>query len=55
MGKVLDAYGWGIWQFVPIVFALIGAALMSRLWRAVPGSHHGAPSKAKAEGEVAAA
>ena len=49
MGKLLDAYGWGIWQFAPIPFALVGAALMSRLWRALPGSHLGAPVKIEAK------
>ena len=46
MGKLLDKYGWGVWQFAPIPFAILGAWLMSRLWNALPGrgGHGGGPS-----------
>ncbi len=37
LGKLLDTKGWGIWPFVPIPFALAGAAIMSRLWNVLPG------------------
>ncbi|HVY49278.1 MAG TPA: MFS transporter [Minicystis sp.] len=43
VGRLIDRAGWGAWPFAPVPFALAGAALMSRLWNAVPGrSHHGA-------------
>jgi OPA family glycerol-3-phosphate transporter-like MFS transporter len=37
MGKVLDNWGWGAWPWVPIPFAIIGAALIARLWNVTPG------------------
>jgi OPA family glycerol-3-phosphate transporter-like MFS transporter len=37
MGQLLDHYGWKIWASAPIVFALIGFILISRLWNVVPG------------------
>ncbi len=40
MGKLLDLFGWGIWQLAPIPFALAGAVLMARLWNVLPA---GAP------------
>jgi len=30
-------WGWGAWIVAPIPFALLGAAIMSRLWNATPG------------------
>ena len=37
MGWVLDTWGWKAWQWWPIPFALVGAAIMSTLWNVVPG------------------
>jgi MFS transporter, OPA family, glycerol-3-phosphate transporter len=36
MGRLLDKYGWSVWQFAPIPFAIVGAVVMSRLWNALP-------------------
>jgi MFS transporter, OPA family, glycerol-3-phosphate transporter len=36
MGKVLDRWGWGVWAWVPIPFALMGAAVISSIWNATP-------------------
>jgi OPA family glycerol-3-phosphate transporter-like MFS transporter len=47
VGRMIDAYGWSVWPFAPIPFALVGALLMARLWNALPGSHHGAPAAAR--------
>ena len=37
MGRLLDGYGWKVWAFAPIVFALIGSVLISTLWNVRPG------------------
>lgn len=37
MGKLLDGYGWKVWAFAPIAFALIGCAIISQLWNVRPG------------------
>jgi OPA family glycerol-3-phosphate transporter-like MFS transporter len=37
MGKVLDRWGWDAWAWVPIPFALLGAAVISSIWNATPG------------------
>jgi OPA family glycerol-3-phosphate transporter-like MFS transporter len=37
MGKVLDAWGWSAWAWVPIPFAIVGALIMSTLWNVTPG------------------
>ena len=37
VGSVLDGYGWGAWPWIPIPFALAGAALMATLWNVAPG------------------
>ena len=36
MGFVLDTWGWKAWQWVPIPFAILGAALMVTLWNVKP-------------------
>ncbi len=36
MGSLLDAYGWGVWGPSMVIFAVIGAVLMLRLWNTVP-------------------
>lgn len=38
MGRLLDTLGWGAWAYSIMGFAVIGAFLMTRLWRAVPSS-----------------
>jgi OPA family glycerol-3-phosphate transporter-like MFS transporter len=38
MGHLLDTLGWGAWAYSIMGFAVIGALLMTRLWRAVPSS-----------------
>jgi OPA family glycerol-3-phosphate transporter-like MFS transporter len=49
LGGLIDAYGWGVWAFVPVPFAIVGALVMRTLWHAMPGaSHHGgAPAESK--------
>lgn len=37
MGKVLDAWSWSAWAWVPIPFAVMGAIIMSTLWNVTPG------------------
>ena len=37
MGKMLDGYGWQVWAWAPIPFALIGCAVISTLWNVRPG------------------
>jgi len=37
MGWVLDHWGWSAWPWVPIPFALAGAAVISQLWNVTPG------------------
>jgi OPA family glycerol-3-phosphate transporter-like MFS transporter len=37
VGVVLDTWGWHAWQWAPIPFACIGAALMGSLWNVAPG------------------
>jgi OPA family glycerol-3-phosphate transporter-like MFS transporter len=37
MGTLLDGYGWKVWAFAPVVFALIGCAIISQLWNVRPG------------------
>ena len=37
MGHLLDRFGWKIWASAPILFALIGFALIARLWNVIPG------------------
>jgi len=39
MGYVIDHYGWGAWQWTPILPAVIGALLISTLWNASPSGH----------------
>jgi OPA family glycerol-3-phosphate transporter-like MFS transporter len=48
LGRLIDAYGWSVWPFVPIPFAIIGALVMRTLWNAMPGAsaHGGAPKPA---------
>ncbi|HJZ84536.1 MAG TPA: MFS transporter [Polyangia bacterium] len=52
MGRLLDTYGWSVWQLAPLPFALAGALLMSRLWNALPaarlaaGEHASKPAAA---------
>jgi OPA family glycerol-3-phosphate transporter-like MFS transporter len=36
MGRLLDAYGWGVWGPTMIGFSAIGAVLMLFLWNARP-------------------
>jgi OPA family glycerol-3-phosphate transporter-like MFS transporter len=36
MGWVLDHWGWSAWPWVPVPFALIGAAIISQLWNVSP-------------------
>lgn len=53
MGRLLDRYKivgqpgaeFDVWPIMPLVFAVLGALIISRLWHALPGrSAHGAPS-----------
>ena len=46
MGRLLDAYGWSVWQWAPLPFALAGALLMSRLWNVLPKGAVSAPPSA---------
>jgi len=48
MGRLLDRYGWSVWQLFPIPFAIAGAVLMSTLWNARPG-RVATPAPAEAE------
>jgi OPA family glycerol-3-phosphate transporter-like MFS transporter len=36
MGRLLDTYGWNVWLFAPVPFAVLGALVMSRLWNVLP-------------------
>jgi OPA family glycerol-3-phosphate transporter-like MFS transporter len=36
VGAITTRYGWEIWKLWPIPFALIGAAVMARLWNVTP-------------------
>lgn len=36
LGKLLDLYGYKIWPFVPIPFALLGSLLIATLWNVKP-------------------
>ncbi len=40
LGGVLDKYGWGVWTWVIIPFAVVGALLMTRLWNETPLRRH---------------
>jgi OPA family glycerol-3-phosphate transporter-like MFS transporter len=40
LGALLDAYKWGIWPYALLPFAVVGGALMVRLWNAKPGTAH---------------
>jgi OPA family glycerol-3-phosphate transporter-like MFS transporter len=51
MGWVLDHWGWGAWPFVPIPFALAGAAIIAQLWNVTPGKKN-TPVEAIAEAEA---
>lgn len=37
MGKLLDSYGWKVWALAPVIFALIGCAVIAQLWNVRPG------------------
>jgi OPA family glycerol-3-phosphate transporter-like MFS transporter len=37
MGKILDRWHWGVWAWVPVPFAIMGALIMSTLWNTTPG------------------
>ncbi len=37
VGRLLDRFGWSVWQLFPIPFAMAGALLMATLWNARPG------------------
>lgn len=36
MGYLLDRFGWEVWPFAPVPFAILGAALMTTLWNVTP-------------------
>ncbi len=36
VGAITTYWGWGMWHYAPIPFALLGAFVMSRLWNVVP-------------------
>jgi OPA family glycerol-3-phosphate transporter-like MFS transporter len=36
VGAITTRYGWEVWKLWPIPFALIGAAVMARLWNVTP-------------------
>jgi OPA family glycerol-3-phosphate transporter-like MFS transporter len=46
MGWVLDHPGWTAWPWVPIPFALVGAAIISQLWNVSPRRAASAPKAA---------
>lgn len=46
VGRLLDRFGWSVWQLFPIPFALVGAVLMSRLWNVRPGRVAEPPAEA---------
>src|SRR5262249_12320740 len=52
MGRLLDTYGWSVWQFAPLPFALAGALLMSRLWNALPAARLAAGRQARGRDPV---
>lgn len=43
MGRMLDSYGWGVWTWSVLPFALLGAAIAASLWNAVPRRRASAP------------
>ena len=47
MGRMLDAYGWGVWTWAVLPFALIGAAIAASLWNTLP-SRRATPSASPA-------
>ncbi len=53
LGGILDKWGWGVWPFAPVPFALFGALVMRRLWHALPGGSHGAPAPVAAAAKPA--
>ena len=40
MGRMLDAYGWSVWTWAVLPFAIVGALLASRLWNTLPKGAH---------------
>ena len=36
LALIIDKNGWGLWPWLPVPFALIGAALMGSLWKSPP-------------------
>ena len=37
LGYLIKTYGWGIWTYSIIPFAIMGGLLMLRIWNAKPG------------------
>jgi OPA family glycerol-3-phosphate transporter-like MFS transporter len=48
MGRLLDRFGWSVWQVAPIPFAVVGALVMSRLWNVLPAARAAPPESAPA-------
>jgi OPA family glycerol-3-phosphate transporter-like MFS transporter len=37
MGRLLDSFGWSVWQWAPIPFAVLGALIVAQIWHVAPG------------------
>jgi OPA family glycerol-3-phosphate transporter-like MFS transporter len=37
IGKLVDKYGWDVWAWTYVPFAILGGLLMTRLWNVRPG------------------
>jgi MFS transporter, OPA family, glycerol-3-phosphate transporter len=48
MGYVIDHFGWSVWQWVPIPFAILGAIILATLWNVSPSRKVAAPAAAAA-------
>ena len=52
MGRMLDAYGWGLWTWSVLPFALVGIAIGASLWNTLP-RRRAMPSSSAASGPLA--
>jgi OPA family glycerol-3-phosphate transporter-like MFS transporter len=41
VGRIVDTWGWGVWMWAPIPFAVIGAIVMALLWNVTPRGRAG--------------
>ncbi|MBI4700202.1 MAG: MFS transporter [Deltaproteobacteria bacterium] len=41
VGRIVDNWGWGVWMWAPIPFAVIGVLVMAQLWNVTPRGRGG--------------